>query len=100
MLIRVAFAHKPRHKILGIFKPCDVICIMNDMAIPVMEFQKREYKIIFLPKKEATSMYYLSYGVKFNGEIDIVQFIFTLCVVYTFSEYLFVAFSFNYKKYQ
>ena len=45
---RVAFAHKHCHKILGIFKPCDVIYIMNDMAIPVMEFQKREYEIKFL----------------------------------------------------
>ena len=28
------------------------------------------------------------YGVKFNGEIDIVQFIFTPCVVYSFEQKL------------
>ena len=41
------------------------------------------------------------YGVKFNGEIDIVQFIFTRCVVYSFSDYFFLLFhSTTYKKYQ
>ena len=42
----------------------------------------------------------LLFSVKFNGEIDIVQFIFTRCVVYSFSERFFVVVSFNYKKYQ
>jgi hypothetical protein len=30
----------------------------------------------------------LLYGVKFNGEIDIVQFIFTRCVVYSLEQKL------------
>ena len=34
----------------------------------------------------------LLYGVKFNGEIDIVKFIFTRCVAYSFSEYFFLLF--------
>jgi hypothetical protein len=36
----------------------------------------------------ATSMNMLLYGVKFNGEINIVQFIFTRCVVYSFEQKL------------
>ena len=42
----------------------------------------------------------LLFSVKFNGEIDIAQFIFIRCVVYSFSEYFFFIVSFNYKKYQ
>ena len=40
----------------------------------------------------------LFYGFKFNGEIDIVQFIFTRCVVHSFIWYFFFLVSFNYKK--
>ena len=41
-------------------------------------------------------MYYLLYGVKFNGEIDIVQFIFTQLF---FFQLIFFFVSFNDKKY-
>ena len=49
--------------------------------------------------RKYSQVHVLLYGVKFNGDIDIVQFIFTRCVVYSFSEYFFVVVSFNYNKY-
>ena len=42
--------------------------------------------------RKYSQVHVLLYGVKFNGEIDIVQFIFTRCVVYSFSEYFFLLF--------
>ena len=38
---------------------------MNDMAIPVMEFQKLEYKINFLPKNERNDDKLSGYGILF-----------------------------------
>jgi hypothetical protein len=53
-------------------------------------------------KQDTKSVLYsvLLHGVKFIGEIGIIQFIFTRCAVYSFSEYSFFVVSFKYKKYQ
>ena len=45
-------------------------------------------------------VYVLLYSVKFNGDIDIVQFIFTRCVVYSLIQWILCVVLFNYKKYQ
>ena len=46
----------------------------------IKEMSKPKEKVILWPRP------YVSYGVKFNGEIDIVQFIFTQFVVYFFEQ--------------
>ena len=54
---------------------------------PAPKYEKRSVEI-----KGISQVHILLYGDKFNGEIDIVQFIFTRCVVYSFSEYFFLLF--------
>jgi hypothetical protein len=46
--------------------------------------------LVWKTKKCTSHVHVLLYSVKFNGEIDIIQFIFTGCVVYSFSEYFFL----------
>ena len=50
---------------------------------PAPKYEKRSVEI-----KGISQVHILLYGDKFNGEIDIVQFIFTRCVVYSFEQKL------------
>ena len=71
------------------FKKCQGILQKVKWILEFHELSKRETKnfksAITKVSLDKSHVHVLLYGVKLNGEIDIVQFILTRCVVY-FSE--------------
>ena len=103
----------PLHEVAKIHAPCSVQCLESifllertcNLVFPfwsVLHVKIPWIQVVFVDSHwqqiKSTSMYYYT-ASNSDSEIDIVEFTFTRCVVYSFSEYFFVV-SFNYKKYQ